>query len=135
MKFEQALQSRLKLLMVVAAIFACDMTTATNAGAAAPVPEAKTSAKPVAIKSGKAYEKCMLLNAAQTLEYQFDASAKVNFNLHYHKGEAVYYPLKTDRTLGETGSYEAQVREEFCLMWENKTSADVMLNYSYKVRK
>lgn len=135
MKLKQALQSRLKLSSVAAAIFVWGMTTATNAGASAPAPEAKSTAKPVAIKPGKAYEKCMLLNAVQTLEYQFDASAKVNFNLHYHKGDAIYYPLKTDRTLGETGSYESQVREEFCLMWENKTSAEVTLNYSYKVRK
>jgi len=134
MKLTQQQQFRSKTTLA-AVVSALSMTVALSASALAPVPEAKSAAKPVTIKPGKIHEKCMVLNAAQTLEYQFNASAKVNFNLHYHKGEAVYYPLKTDRTLGETGSYEAQVREEFCLMWENKTSADVMLNYSYKVRK
>ena len=62
-------------------------------------------------------------------------SHNINFNLHYHKGDAIYYPIKADKTVGESGVYESQVREEFCLMWENKTSADVVVNYRYKLVK
>lgn len=90
---------------------------------------------PATIKPGKIFEKCMSLNFNQKLEYQFDASAKVNFNLHYHKGDSIYYPVKVDRTKSETGVYESQARDEFCLMWENKTSADVVLSYTYRIVK
>lgn len=121
---------------IAAVVFAI---AALSAQAAKPVPVPEpvplTPPKPIVIKSQKMVEKCLLLNARQTLEYEFKTSAKVNFNLHYHKGDAIYYPVKKDRTNSENDSYEAQVREEFCLMWENKTSTDVELNYSYKVRK
>ena len=103
--------------------------------AAPPEPPSKTAAKPVTIKPNKFFEKCVVLNAAQTLEYGFNTSAKVNFNLHYHKGDAVYYPIKEDRVNRMDSSYETSVREDFCMTWENKTNADVELNYSYRVRK
>jgi hypothetical protein len=92
-------------------------------------------AKPVTIKSGKMFEKCLLLTPPQKIEYSFESTAKVNFNLHYHKGEQVYYPVKLDRTNGESGLYVAKAKETYCLMWENKSGADVELNFSTKVAK
>lgn len=118
--------TRLALLCGVAFYFC----VAANANA-----NSMPAQKSTTIKPGKIFEKCMVINAAQKLDYEFDSSAKVDFNLHYHKGEAIYYPVKADKTTGETGVYESQVREEFCLMWENKTSTDVLLNYRYKVGK
>lgn len=103
--------------------------TVSLAFAQAPAP------KPVILKPGKPHEKCMLLDSGQKLEYRFESTAKVNFNLHYHKGDSVYYPVKLDRTTGESGLYESKAREKYCFMWENRTDADVELNYSYKVGK
>ncbi|MBL0122072.1 MAG: hypothetical protein IPP88_04855 [Betaproteobacteria bacterium] len=96
---------------------------------------AQSAAKPVILKPGKPHEKCMVLDSAQKIEYRFESSAKVNFNLHYNKGDAMYFPVKLDRTKGESGLYEAKSREKYCLVWENRTDADVELNYSYKVGK
>ena len=91
--------------------------------------------KPVILKPGKPLEKCVMLNTGQNLEYRFESSAKINFNLHYNKGDSVYYPVKLDRTTGEAGLYESRAREKHCFMWENRTDADVELTYSYKVGK
>ena len=91
--------------------------------------------KPVILKPSKPHEKCMVLDSGQKLEYRFSSSAKVNFNLHYFKGDSTYYPIKLDRTTGESGLYEAKAREKYCLVWENRTDADVELNYSFKVTK
>jgi len=93
------------------------------------------AAKPAILKPGKPHEKCVVLDTGQRLEYHFESAAKVNFNLHYNKGDAMYYPVKLDRTTGESGSYEARSREKYCLAWENRTDADVELNYSYKVAR
>lgn len=90
-------------------------------------------AKPVTIKPGKIFEKCMNLVPPQKIEYRFESTAKINFNLHYHKGEQVYYPVKLDRTNGESGLYEAKAKETYCLMWENKTGADVDLTFSSRI--
>lgn len=96
--------------------------------------QAPAPAKPVSVKAGKGHEKCMQLDAGQKLEYRFDSTAKLNFNLHYFKsGDQVYYPVKLDRTTGESGLYEVRAREKYCLAWENRTDADVDLNYTYRV--
>jgi len=93
------------------------------------------AAKPVILKPGKPHEKCMVLDSGQKIEYRFESAAKVNFNLHYNKGDSMYYPVKLDRTTGESGMYEARSREKYCLVWENRTDADVELSYSFKVGK
>ena len=92
-------------------------------------------AKPIIIKPGKVFEKCMSLTPPQKIAYSFESGAKLNFNLNYRKGEQVYFPVKLDRTNGESGLYEAKARENYCLVWENKTSADVELTYSAKIDK
>ena len=89
--------------------------------------------KPITIKSGKSHEKCLSLTPPQKLAYSFESAAKLNFNLNYRKGDQVYYPVKLDRTSGESGLYEAKARENYCLVWENKSGADVELTYSAKI--
>jgi hypothetical protein len=96
---------------------------------------APAAPKPVILKPGKPHEKCVMLNTGQNVEYRFESSAKINFNLHYNKGDSVYYPVKLDRTTGEAGLYESRAREKHCFTWENRTDADVELTYSYKVGK
>ena len=108
----------------------CFALSSATVCAEAPAP------KPVMLAPGKVLEKCMVLDSGQKLQYQFDAAKKINFNLHYNKGgEQTYYPVKLDRTLGESGVYESRVRERYCLFWENRTDAEVELNFSYKVVK
>ena len=97
--------------------------------------QAGPTGKPVVIKAGKVHEKCLTLTPPQKIEYRFESTAKVDFNLHYHKGDQVYYPVKLDRTNAESGLYEAKARETYCLMWENKTGADVELTYDAKIGK
>ena len=67
--------------------------------------------KSATLKPNKIVEKCMSLVPPQKIEYRFESSAKLNFNLHYHKGEQVYYPVKLDRTNGESGLYEVKAKE------------------------
>lgn len=103
---------------------------------AAAFAQAPAEPKPTVIKPGKMYEKCMAVTAAQKLEYQFTTSKPVNFNIHFHVGDAVYYPVKRDKTTGEADRFQpTKAKEDYCLMWENKTSEDVELKYSAKVVK
>ncbi len=88
------------------------------------------AAKPVALKPSKPFEKCFQMEAGQKLEYRFEAAKKINFELNYRlSADQVYHPVKLDRTLGESGLFEARSRNKYCLQWENRTDADVELNY------
>lgn len=120
---------KLFVAVVARATAICSLAAALAATAHAEAP------KPVTIKPGKIFEKCMTLVPPQKIEYRFESAAKIDFNLHYHKGEQVYYPVKLDRTNAESGSYEAKANEVYCLMWENKTSAAVELTYSARIAK
>lgn len=112
----------------------CSMTMFASIAYVYAQPQAPAP-KPTLLKPGKPFEKCMVLDSGQKIEYRFDTSAKVNFNLHYNKGDAFYYPVKLDRTTGESGRYEVRSREKYCLAWENRTDADVELNYTIKTGK
>jgi hypothetical protein len=98
--------------------------------------QAPAASKPVMLKPNKPLEKCLQLDAGQKIEYRFEAAKKINFNLNYRRGsDEIYYPVKLDRTLSESGIYEAKTRNRYCLVWENRTDADVELTYSTKVGK
>jgi hypothetical protein len=121
-----------------AGIFAAASLTALSAAAQKPADKASAKApeppKPTVIKPAKAYEVCALLSSAQRLEYTFSTNKPVDFNIHYHKGETAYYPVKRAKTKGEADRFTpATGRSDYCMMWENKSTEDVELTYSYKV--
>lgn len=43
---------------------------------------------------GEVYEECMKLEKPQGLSYSYESSAPLDFNIHYHVGESVEYPIK-----------------------------------------
>jgi hypothetical protein len=90
--------------------------------------------KPVTLKPGAMHEKCMVLNPPQKLQYNFTSSKAVDFNVHYHKGEQVYYPIKEKKLTSDEGQFAAPSRNDYCMMWENKSSSsEVELEYDFKV--
>jgi hypothetical protein len=90
--------------------------------------------KPVTLNPGGMHEKCMVLSPPQKLQYNFTASKAVDFNLHYHKGDQAYYPIREQKLTSDEGQFAATARNDYCMMWENKsTSSEVELEYEFKV--
>jgi hypothetical protein len=112
----------------------CAGALALSAGLARGAPPAGN--KPVIIKPASMFEKCVTLAPPQKLEYHYDAERPVKFNVHYHKGDDIYYPVKDDKSKSGEGLFTPEVRQDYCLMWENKSySSDVQLEYGYKIVK
>lgn len=121
-----------RVLSLVSSLLVVAMSQ--NAAAQAGAPAAP--AKPVVIKPSKTHEKCLQLDAGQKLEYRFESTGKLNFNLNYQKGpEETYYPVKLDGTTGESGLYEVKARNKYCLKWENRRDKDIELTFSTRVGK
>src|SRR5512147_1103703 len=61
--------------------------------------ESVTSEKPFAhsIPPRKIAEECFKLPAGKAIGYAFESSAPVDFNIHYHVGKDVVYPVKRDQ--------------------------------------
>lgn len=85
----------------------------------------------VSIAPGRFEEPCIPMAAGDRLDYEFRASAPLDFNLHYHEAE-VYYPVDERGVAAREGSYVAPRPQTYCLMWTNQQSRPVDLEYRYQ---
>ena len=65
-------------------------------------------------------EHCFELAAGESVRYRFRASDAVDFNLHYHRGADVVYPVRAAATQEHEGTYTAPFADAYCLTWERK---------------
>ena len=87
------------------------------------------------IKPSGIHEDCMELVPGQILDYSFEASKPVDFNLHCHEDSGVSYEISKDRVTEDKGTFVCKKRQHYCLMWTNQGSEPVGLNYSYSIGK
>ena len=65
-------------------------------------------------------ERCVKLAAGEQVRYRYAATADVDFNIHYHRGEEVFYPVKTSGSRSADTTFTAPQADTYCLMWERK---------------
>lgn len=85
------------------------------------------------LKAGKVHEECMQLNAGQKLTYSFETKSFVDFNIHYHLGKEVFYPVKKDAAKIHNDVFTAGSAQDYCLMWTNKNTKQVLVKYEFQV--
>jgi hypothetical protein len=85
-----------------------------------------------ALEPKKVHEECATLQAGETRKYQWKADVAVDFNIHYHKGKDVFYPVKRDMARGHNGTFKAKAAEDYCWMW---TARDVAANIQGTITK
>ena len=69
---------------------------------------------------GKTHEECVRLQAGHSRKWYWRASAPVEFNIHYHEGPEVFYPVKRSGMRGDGGTFTAKVTQDYCWMWTTK---------------
>lgn len=95
------------------------------AGALATVPAvAGEGAGPYSFNlAGKAFdERCLKLAEGESIRYRFRASEPVDFNIHYHRGRDVIYPVKRSAVREADAVFRSDRAEDYCLMWEHAGS-------------
>ncbi len=83
--------------------------------AADPKPDWK--ALDVTLEPGKMLEHCDRLAAGDKRRFHWKSSAPVDFNVHYHEGPEVFYPVKRDGMRGDGGAFTAKTAQDYCWMW------------------
>jgi len=69
---------------------------------------------------GKAFdERCLRLAAGESIRYRFRSTAPVDFNIHFHRGAEVVYPVKQGGVRQADSSFRAAAAEDYCLMWQH----------------
>ena len=71
----------------------------------------------------KVHEECTRLDAGHSRRWHWKSDAPVDFNIHYHRGEDVFYPVKRDGMRGDGGTFSPKEGEEYCWMWTAKGTA------------
>jgi hypothetical protein len=65
----------------------------------------------------KVHEECARMEAGESRRWHWKSSTPVDFNIHYHRGEEVFYPVKRDGMRGDGGTFTAKTGEDYCWMW------------------
>lgn len=92
------------------------------------------SERQVEINPGKHQEECFALSEGDEVEFDFQAASPLLFNVHYHEGEKVVFPIaEQSRQEMATTKITAKLAQTYCLMWSNKSDRKAVLNYRYKV--
>jgi hypothetical protein len=84
---------------------------------------------------GEGHEECLPMKAGQRLSYSFESDTNLDFNVHYHVGEDVTYPVEKDGTRRERGELQVTVPQDYCLMWVSSGQSPSLLIYSFEVRE
>jgi hypothetical protein len=70
------------------------------------------------VPSYQIHEECFKLKQGDRVEIRFESTEPVDFNLHYHEGQAVVMPLTREKASEYAGVYLATLAQDYCLMWE-----------------
>lgn len=79
------------------------------------------------LRGGAFDELCVHLGAGESVRYAFDADARLDFNIHWHRGNDVLYPVKRDGVARLGGRFTADASQIYCLMWTHRGRTDVSL--------
>lgn len=79
------------------------------------------------------HEVCMRLARGERLEYVFESTEPVHFDLHYREGGATVQPITKDHVREATGLYAVPQAQPLCLGWE-AGPAGARLDYRYRIR-
>jgi len=90
-----------------------------SACAPAPLaPDAPRSVKAMPLPPFDIREECVRLAPGDRLDYAFEATEPVAFEIRYREGKAVMAPVVRDVSAGDSGVFVARDDRTYCLAWE-----------------
>ena len=82
----------------------------------------------------EARDECVKLAAGERLEYRFEASEPVMFEIRYREGLAVIAPLTREASRSDAGTFAAALPRDYCLVWE-AGAAGALVDYRLRKRR
>ena len=84
------------------------------------------------IQPGKFSEVCGKLKKGNLIRWQFDSSAPLDFNIHYHEGKEIIFPYKMNAIKSAKEELLISLDQDFCWMWTNKSGEAVKLEMNLR---
>ena len=110
-------------LLLAHAVAAPAIALAASSADTSPATPDETHTFSVSIAPGEIHEECVKLAKLETRRYEWSSDSAIDFNIHYHEGNEVFYPVKHAGVRQAKGTFRAKRRQDFCWMWTAKTPA------------
>jgi hypothetical protein len=88
--------------------------------------------KTIELPAREIHEECIELAAGQRLAYTYSARSTVPFNIHYHVGDKIAYPVRKNAR-HVRAVYVPHRAQGYCMMWTNPRAKPLALEYSFEV--
>ena len=82
----------------------------------------------LSVAPAKFVEVCGKLPADLKIGWAFEASAPLDFNVHYHVGKEVVFPSKLTAVTTAKDTLTTTIDQDYCWMWSNKSSSRVRVD-------
>jgi len=69
-------------------------------------------------------ERCDVFEYGGAVSFSFSSPYPLDFNVHHHGELTTSFPVKLSDQTTYQGVFIAEPNEEYCFMWQNKTSKD-----------
>lgn len=123
------IQKMQKMALFTLVVFIASFSVARGGEKADAKDQGKTTIEP-----SKTYEDCIELSPDQVLDYAFESLRPLDFNIHCHENDKIVYPVAKDDVFSDSGSFQPEKRQYYCLMWTNHHTESVGLEYKYRVQ-
>lgn len=77
---------------------------------------------------GKFIEVCANITPGERYRWKFDASGKVNFDIHYHVEDLVGRPAVMENVREAASVLEVRSKQDYCWTWQNRSKEPVKVN-------
>jgi len=84
------------------------------------------------IESAGFLEVCGPLKQGLVIDWTFQSTTSLDFNIHYHEGDEVVYPAKQKDTAELAAQLEVPLDQTYCWMWSNPTDGPATINLELK---
>ena len=74
-------------------------------------------------------ELCLDLAPRDKIRYDFQSDQPIKFNIHYHDGLRIRFPVKLTEITGHGDYFDAELDQSYCLMWVNQSLSRTALTY------
>jgi hypothetical protein len=81
----------------------------------------------------ESFRECVRLSRDDRLEYSFEASEPVDFDIRYDEGNVVVAPIVRDKSHADAGVFVARIVRDYCLVWE-AGPAGALVDYRLRLR-
>jgi hypothetical protein len=105
-----AARARIALVLVATASASCATPLLT--------PGEPLLVERLAIAPYESHERCARLRVGDRLDFRYDSSAPLHFDLRYRQDDAVLAPIVHERSTEDSGLFEARIPATYCLAWE-----------------